>query len=89
MWDQIIDNVNDGRTDKTLPETSRALCNLTQLPLGSGSDRFHLKQWKSEYIGRICNFDSEISKWCFDIEPDRYAGRFPPRCRADRRFQSK
>ena len=50
------------------------MCNLTQLPLGSGWNPFNLKQWKSEYKGRVYNFDSEISKWCFDIEPERYAG---------------
>jgi toluene monooxygenase system protein A len=28
----------------------------------------------SEYKGRLYNFDSEVSKWIFDIEPERYAG---------------
>ena len=74
LWDEIIDNVNAGQMEQTYPLTLPALCNITQLPLGSGWDRHHLKQWKSEYKGRIYNFDSEISKWCFDQEPERYAG---------------
>jgi toluene monooxygenase system protein A len=74
LWDQIIDNINEGKIERTYPETLPALCNVTQLPLGSAWNRFHLKQWKSEYKGRTYNFDSEMSKWCFDVEPERYAG---------------
>ena len=44
LWDQIIENVNSGNMEKTLPETLPALCNVTQLPLGSSLDRFNLKQ---------------------------------------------
>ncbi len=33
-----------------------------------------LKPATSVYNGRLYHFDSEISKWCFDLEPDRYAG---------------
>src|SRR5262249_56889121 len=39
LWDQIIDNVNAGRLEQTLPETLPALCSLTQLPLGSAMSR--------------------------------------------------
>lgn len=74
LWDEIIKNVNNGEMGKTLPETLPALCNLTQLPLGSAWDRHNLKQWTSDYEGRRYNFDSEVSKWCFDLDPKRYAG---------------
>jgi YHS domain-containing protein len=74
LWDEIIANVNKGDMAKTFPETLPALCNLTQLPLGSAWDRHHVRQWTSDYKGRRYNFDSEISKWCFDLEPERYAG---------------
>lgn len=74
LWDEIIDNVNKGEMGKTFPETLPALCNLTQLPLGSAWDRHHLQQWTSDYKGRRYNFDSEVSKWCFDLDPERYAG---------------
>ena len=36
--------------------------------------RHELKPATSTYNGRLYHFDSEISKWCFDIEPERYAG---------------
>jgi toluene monooxygenase system protein A len=59
---------------KTYPETLPALCNVTQLPLGSAWDRHHLQMYTSEYKGRMYNFDSHVSKWIFDTEPERYAG---------------
>jgi toluene monooxygenase system protein A len=74
LWDEIIANVNSGHPELTLPETLPALCNLTQLPLGSAMSRHELKPATSIYKGRLYHFDSEISKWCFDIEPERYAG---------------
>jgi YHS domain-containing protein len=74
LWDEIIHNVNSGQLAKTYPETLPALCNITQLPLGSAWDRHHLKMYTSEYKGRLYNFDSDVSKWIFDSEPERYAG---------------
>jgi len=74
FWDQIIKNVNDGKMAQTLPQTLPALCNLTQLPIGTHSDRHHLECVTSEYRGRTYYFDSEVSKWCFEQEPERYAG---------------
>jgi toluene monooxygenase system protein A len=74
LWDEIIANVNRGDMAQTYPETLPALCNITQLPLGSAWDRHHLKMHTSEYKGRLYNFDSDVSKWIFDSEPERYAG---------------
>jgi Methane/Phenol/Toluene Hydroxylase/YHS domain len=74
LWDQIIQNVNEGNIAQTLPETLPALCNLTQLPLGTHSDRHHFECVSSTYRGRTYYFDSEVSKWCFELEPERYAG---------------
>ena len=74
LWDEIIKNVNEGRMEKTFPETLPALCNITQLPLGSGVDRHHLGCHQVVHNGRVYQFDSEISKWIFELEPERYAG---------------
>jgi Methane/Phenol/Toluene Hydroxylase./YHS domain. len=74
LWDQIIDNVNAGHLEQTLPETLPALCNLTQLPLGTALSRHQVKPVTTVYNGRLYHFDSEVSKWCFEQEPDRYAG---------------
>jgi toluene monooxygenase system protein A len=73
LWDEIIHNVNAGKLAQTFPETLPALCNLTQLPLGSAWDRHHLRRWSSTYNGRTYHFDSEVSKWIFDLEPERYS----------------
>jgi 1,2-phenylacetyl-CoA epoxidase catalytic subunit len=74
LWDQIIENVNDGRIEDTLPQTLPVLCALTQLPLGSGFSPRELGENQLVYQGRVYQFDSDISKWCFELEPERYAG---------------
>ena len=74
MWDQIIANVNAGDVEQTLPATLPALCSLTQLPIGSAFSRHDLADHHSVHNGQRYHFDSHISKWCFDQEPDRYAG---------------
>lgn len=74
LWDQIIENVNAGNMPKTFPETLPSLCNITQLPLGSALDRHHLDRHEVIYEGRVYQFDSEVSKWIFELDPKRYAG---------------
>ena len=74
LWDEIIENIRAGRMDKTLPETLPALCNLTQLPLGSAIDRHHLSKQQVAYQGRVYHFDSDVSRWIFELDPERYAG---------------
>jgi Methane/Phenol/Toluene Hydroxylase/YHS domain len=74
LWDEIIHNIRNGELAKTLPETLPALCSVTQLPVGTHWDRHHLECFQSRYEGRTYYFDSDVSKWCFDLEPERYAG---------------
>jgi toluene monooxygenase system protein A len=74
MWDEVIRNINEGRIEKTYPETLPALCNLTHLPIGAHWDRHHVQRHTSTYNGRMYYFDSDVSKWIFDSEPQRYAG---------------
>jgi toluene monooxygenase system protein A len=74
LWDEIIKNVNDDCIEETLPDTLPALCNLTQLPLGSAMSRHDLEPHQLVYKGRLYSFDSEISQWCFEQDPERYAG---------------
>jgi toluene monooxygenase system protein A len=74
LWDEIIENVNHGRMPQTLPETLPSLCNLTQLPLGSAMSRHDLAPHQLVYGGRLYSFDSAISQWCFEQDPERYAG---------------
>ncbi len=74
LWDEIIDNVNNGRLQDTLPTTLPALCNLTQLPLGSATSRHDLAPHQLVHNGRLYSFDSAVSQWCFEQDPERYAG---------------
>lgn len=37
LWDCLIDNLNSGREEKTLPETLPWLCNCCQLPIGTAA----------------------------------------------------
>jgi 1,2-phenylacetyl-CoA epoxidase catalytic subunit/YHS domain-containing protein len=74
LWDEIIKNVNDDCIEDTLPDTLPSLCNLTQLPLGSAMSRHDLSPHQLTYKGRLYSFDSEISQWCFEQDPERYAG---------------
>ena len=74
LWDEIIRNVNEGRMDKTLPETLPALCNLCQLPLGTALDRHHLRPYTTTHGGRLYHFCSEPCQWIFGLDPERYAG---------------
>ncbi|MFY9929998.1 MAG: isoprene monooxygenase oxygenase subunit alpha, partial [Streptosporangiaceae bacterium] len=74
LWDEIIENVNHDRMQQALPETLPSLCNLTQLPLGSAMSRHDLAPHQLVYNGRLYSFDSAISQWCFEQDPERYAG---------------
>jgi 1,2-phenylacetyl-CoA epoxidase catalytic subunit len=74
LWDEIINNLNRGTPENTGPLTLPALCNLTQLPLGSSGNRHTLDEHTTTYNGRLYHFDSAVSKWCFEQDPDRYAG---------------
>lgn len=37
IWDQLIENINSGAMDKTLPETLPWLCNMCHLPIGTAA----------------------------------------------------
>jgi len=75
LWDEIIKNVNDDCIEDTLPQTLPSLCSVTQLPIGSAMSRHDLEEQQLEYNGRLYTFDSEVSKWCFEQDPERYAGQ--------------
>lgn len=62
MWDQIIENVNAGRVDQTLPETLPWLCNLCQLPIGSATGprdpRYPVRSYTLTHNGHRYHFCS-------------------------------
>jgi toluene monooxygenase system protein A len=74
-WDVFIDNVVDGNMAMTYPETLPYVCNMCQLPiLGVPGKGWNVKDYPLEYNGRLYHFGSEVDRWVFEQEPERYAG---------------
>lgn len=74
-WDVIIDNMLDGRMEKTYPETLPYICNMSQLPIiGRPGKGWSTQDYPLEYKGRLYHFGSEPDRWCFQQDPERYAG---------------
>nr|AAB58740.1 toluene-3-monooxygenase oxygenase subunit 1 [Burkholderia cepacia] len=74
-WDVIIENLVDGNVAQTYPETLPIVCNMSQLPINyTPGDAWAVKDYQLEYNGRLYHFGSEPDRWCFEQEPERYAG---------------
>jgi toluene monooxygenase system protein A len=74
-WDVIIDNLVEGKRELTYPETLPVVCNMCQLPINSTPGKpWKVRDFPLEYKGRGYHFCSEGCKWCFETEPERYAG---------------
>jgi len=72
-WDVITDNLLAGRRDLTYPETLPVICNMSQLPIcGIPGDDWELQDYPLTYEGRTYHFGSEIDRWIFEQEPERY-----------------
>jgi toluene monooxygenase system protein A len=74
-WDVVIDNVVDGNMAMTYPETLPMVCNMCNLPINyTPGKKWNVKDFPLEYKGRLYHFGSEQDRWCFEQEPERYAG---------------
>lgn len=74
-WDVIIDNLVEGRTELTLPETLPIVCNMCNLPVNyTPGNGWNVQDYSLEYNGRLYHFGSEPDRWIFEQEPERYAG---------------
>ena len=78
FWDPIIDRfVKDGPVDTVLPAMVQ-LCNMAQVPItgtpgwAPGKTGRPLKDYPLEYEGRTYHFGSEVDRWIFEQEPERY-----------------
>lgn len=72
-WDVITQNLLQGRTDLTLPETLPITCNMSGIPIcGIPGDAWKLQDYPLEFGGRTYHFGSEIDRWIFQQEPGRY-----------------
>ncbi|MDX2168522.1 MAG: YHS domain-containing protein, partial [Deltaproteobacteria bacterium] len=72
-WDVIIDNILNGRTDATVPEPLPMICNMSGFEL-TGVPGKPLKDYTLDYKGRRYHFGSEVDRWIFEQDPQRYAG---------------
>jgi len=71
VWDVMIDNFKHDRTDKTVPSTLPMVCNVSQLPI-VGTPGKTLKDISVVHEGRKYHFGSEVDKWIFTQDPERY-----------------
>lgn len=72
-WDVMTENVLANRKELTQPETLPVLCNMCNLPIvGRPHDGWNLKIYTHDYQGRRYNFGSEVDRWCFIQDPERY-----------------
>src|SRR5262249_12776911 len=71
VWDVLIDNLANGRADKTVPGTLPMICNVSQLPI-VGTPFKSLHDTTLEHEGRKYHFASEVDKWIFQRDPERY-----------------
>lgn len=70
-WDVIIDNLKNGRGDQTVPGTLPIICNMSNIPV-VGTPFKHLVDFPLEHNGRLYHFGSEVDRWIFEQEPERY-----------------
>lgn len=72
-WDVIIDNLKKGKGDQTVPGTLPIICNMSNIPV-VGTPFKHLVDFPLEHNGRLYHFGSEVDRWIFEQEPERYQG---------------
>jgi len=70
FWDPIIDRFVAGDVVDTVLPAMTALCNLSQVPIGNTPGR--LSDFPLQYEGREYHFGSEVDRWIFQQDPDRY-----------------
>lgn len=70
FWDPVIDHVLNGRKDRSRLRTMTMLCNMSQTPIGNSPGR--LKHCTLDYEGRTYHFGSEVDRWVFQQDPQRY-----------------
>lgn len=71
VWDVLIDNFVHDRADKTVPGTLPVICNVSQLPI-VGTPSQTLRDISIVHEGRRYHFASEVDKWIFEEDPERY-----------------
>lgn len=74
-WDVITDNLLAGKRELSYPETLPVVCNMCQLPINATPGAaWKVRDHALDYNGRTYHFCSDGCQWCFEQEPERYAG---------------
>jgi len=75
VWDVIIDNLVNGKEEKTFLEAIPILCHMSNLAItGVPGKQWKVKDYYLDYEGRRYHFASEVDRWIFEQDPQRYKG---------------
>jgi toluene monooxygenase system protein A len=75
VWDVIVDNLLQGKEEKTFLEAIPILCHMSNLAIvGVPGNRWDVKNHYLDYEERRYHFASEVDRWIFEQEPARYKG---------------
>ena len=73
VWDVIIQNLLDGKPEKTFLEAILILCEMSNLAVtGIPGKKWDVRVLPADYKGRRYLFGSEVDRWIFEQEPERY-----------------
>jgi toluene monooxygenase system protein A len=72
-WDVITQNLLKGDRDAVKLEVFPLICHMCNLAItGTAGDRWKVKDYYLDYEGRRYHFGSEVDRWIFLQEPNRY-----------------
>jgi toluene monooxygenase system protein A len=73
LWDVIAENIAEGRLEKTIPQAGALICNMSQVAMsGQCGDEWDVKDHYLDHEGKRYHFASEVDRWIFTRNPDRY-----------------
>ena len=72
-WDVITNNLLQGHEEKTHPQCIPIICNMCQIPISHRpGPEWGARAYQREYGERRYNFCTEVCRWIFDTDPERY-----------------
>ena len=73
VWNVITQNILDGKHEKTFLEPIPLLCEMSNLAvIGVAGKKWDCKAYPLDYKGRRYLFGSEVDRWIFQQDPERY-----------------
>lgn len=75
-WDVIAENYRNGKAEKTLPQTLPVTCAIDQIPICEPDMKTgRVEPHTTIHNGKKYHFCSDVCKWIFETNPNRYAGQ--------------